>query len=134
MKEIWFVTDLNKNKNQKTILIHRLIAQTFIPNSENKLEVNHIDGNKQNNNIENLEWCTKSENHKHAFKIGLCKPNNIKGDDHSCSKLNSFQVKKIKKIFKNNNIWGLKTKIAKEKNISPCTISDIIYGRSWKHI
>jgi len=52
-------------------LMHRLIAQTFIPNPENKREVNHIDGNKLNNDVSNLEWVTSSENQKHAFRIGL---------------------------------------------------------------
>ncbi len=61
------------NGTQKVVTVHRLIAMTFIPNVKGKPQVNHIDGDKRNNNVSNLEWCTASENLKHAFNTGLNK-------------------------------------------------------------
>lgn len=59
--------------SQKVIAVHRLIAETFIPNPEKKPQVNHIDGNKLNNHVSNLEWCSIRENLVHAYKTGLNK-------------------------------------------------------------
>lgn len=62
---------LSSNSKKKWFLVHRLVAQAFIPNPENKKTVNHIDGNKKNNHVSNLEWNTYSENLNHAIDIGL---------------------------------------------------------------
>lgn len=67
---------LSKNNKQRTFRVHILVARAFIPNPENKPEVNHIDGNKKNNKVNNLEWNTRSENELHAYKNGLAKPSN----------------------------------------------------------
>lgn len=65
---------LSNEKGRKNIAIHRLVANAFIPNSNNYPEVNHKDGNKANNCSENLEWCTRKQNVIHSYKLGLKKP------------------------------------------------------------
>lgn len=75
-QNIWgylFVTLYNEN-GPKIHTIHRLVANAFIPNIDDKPQVNHIDGCKRNNRVNNLEWCTNSENEKHAFSLGLKHP------------------------------------------------------------
>lgn len=67
----YYVVCLHKDGIGKMHNIHRLIAQTFIPNPNNYLHVNHKDGNKLNNTIDNLEWCTQQQNVEHAYKTGL---------------------------------------------------------------
>lgn len=110
---------------KRTLSIHRLVCQSFLLNPENKEQVNHIDGNKLNNNITNLEWCTHSENQLHSIKSGLRTTNGIK---NSQSKLTEESVLKIlndKRLYKEISI---------EYNISIPTISDIKRGYSWTHI
>ena len=65
---------------KKTVKVHRLVALAFIPTIEGKTQVNHIDGNKQNNHVSNLEWCDNAENQTHAYVTGLEKP--MCGDDN----------------------------------------------------
>lgn len=81
----------------KTIPLHRLVAEAFIANPQKKPFVNHIDGNRLNNNVSNLEWCTHKENMQHAQSMGL----NIqhKGEKHGGHKLSDNQVKDIRNYY-----------------------------------
>jgi len=101
------------------LTVHKLLAKTFIPNPNNLDTVNHIDGNKANNNLGNLEWATHSENHRHAVA------NNLFGG----AKLTTEQVLEIsKKISKGENYNTL----AQKYNVSKRTISHIKAKTSWK--
>lgn len=70
----YIVVGLNKYNKYKIKKVHRLVAEAFIPNPENKSDVNHKDGNKANNCVNNLEWNTRAENMQHAYNTGLSKP------------------------------------------------------------
>ena len=112
--------------------IHRLVASAFKENSENKPLVNHVDGNKLNNHVTNLEWVTYSENSKHAVETGLV--NIIKGEDHTSSKLTNEIVEFVKDNYKPySEKFGARA-FGRMFNVSHSVISDIINNKTWKHI
>ena len=109
--------------------IHRLVAEAFIPNPDNLPEVNHIDGDKQNNSLDNLEWCTRSENILHAYRTGLEK--SIKGAKHHKSKLTQEQANYIRDVYKKRDpVYG-GVALASKFNVHICTIMNIIRGVSY---
>lgn len=69
------LVSLSKDGTEKSLPVHRIVLTAFVPNRLGKPQVNHIDGDKANNKLENLEWATQSENQLHAYSIGLQKPN-----------------------------------------------------------
>lgn len=85
----YVIVDLYKGGIRKTYLVHRLVATAFIPNPNNYNEVNHISGIKSCNCSKNLEWCNRSMNMIHAYKMGLCNKK-IKGGDKNVIKLKSI--------------------------------------------
>lgn len=103
-KRYWKVC-LSKNNIHYRLDVHRLVAKAFIPNPHNYIEINHIDGNKHNNNVNNLEWTTRSENLKHAFRIGLKKAS-------SCKKIakmkNGKELERYKSIIQASRINNIK--------------------------
>ena len=89
---------LGSRDDKPLFKVHRAVAETFIPNPMNLPTINHIDGNKLNNIVENLEWCTYQENIIHAVQNGLRKPQPC-SYHNSCCKLNKEQVDYIKKFY-----------------------------------
>lgn len=108
----------------KKYFVHRLVAEKYIPNPENKEQVNHKDGDKNNNSVTNLEWVTNQENRNHAIKHHLY----LQGDNCSWSKLTSQQVKKIRENTQYSN-----KELAELYNVSISTINDILSFRTWKN-
>lgn len=117
---------MSKNLIRTYFSIHRLVAIAFIPNPENKPQVNHINGIKSDNRLDNLEWCTASENQIHSHKIGLAPSK--KGEGNQQAKLNKKQVLEIRKS-------SLKQKeLSIMYNISISHINAIIIITRWTHI
>lgn len=136
---------LYSNSKAKNFKIHRLVAKAFIPNQYNYPQVNHIDGNKQNNCVKNLEWCNNSHNMKEAYKLGLVKPTHsgcFKKGEHKKQEIpiNQFDLNgnfvktwpsftKAEKFFRPNsksistNIYGVLTNRQKTA-----------YGYIWKYV
>ena len=113
----------------KNCFLHRLIAQTFIPNPDNLPFINHIDGNKQNNDIQNLEWCTPEHNVHEAIRLNLIKPKY--DDQHHASKLSSIEVENI--IIEYLNGKDPK-EIYRERGLDRNLVNRILRGVSYKKI
>lgn len=115
--------------------VHRIVAEAFIPNPDNKPQVNHKDGNKLNNNVDNLEWVTNTENIMHAVENNLFKTektkNKANGSKNSMNILTESNVVAIRELYSLN---VSKEELCEMYNVSMQTIGDIVTRRTWQHI
>lgn len=114
------------NGECKRYSVHRIVAKAFLSNPLNKAYVNHIDGNKQNSNLENLEWSTPTENSIHAHENGLT--NVARGERQRSAKLTVDKVKFIRESSKTVRELSLMFNVSKQ------AIRDVKMKRSWKHV
>jgi hypothetical protein len=127
------------NNNKSRPRIHRLVAKAFIPNLNNKPDINHIDGNKLNNNVSNLEWCTKSENALHAYKTGLFNSQlqSLKENKFGLGNLGrkglgyKIEMKDAQEIRSRYSQGETQKSIATDFNISQALVSHIINEKIW---
>jgi len=118
-----------KNKKHYTAIIHRLVALAFIPNTESKPQINHLDGDKTNNSVNNLEWCTQSENILHSYATGL---NSNIGVNNNRTHLTEAQVIKIYRLAHTGNLT--QKKIGELFGICGMAVSKIKIGVRWSHL
>nr|DAV14644.1 MAG TPA: homing endonuclease [Caudoviricetes sp.] len=122
----YLLLDLYKNGKGKTVRIHRLVAETFISNPLNKETVNHKDGDKTNNCIENLEWSTSREQNKHYYSLGLKKQSNI-------SKAVVAMTKKTSKealCITTGRLYNSASEAARDVGVSPSLVMRACRGES----
>jgi hypothetical protein len=129
-KDGYLRIQLIKDGNRKKHFVHRLVALNFIPNPENKPEVNHKDGVKDNNKLSNLEWNTTSENQRHAIANKLYVT--AKGEGSGTSKLKEVQVREIHRLWKYGGIT--QEDLSDIFGVKSGTISRIVNGIRWRHI
>jgi hypothetical protein len=114
--------------SEKSVIVHRLVANEFLDNSLNKPQVNHINGIKDDNRVENLEWATGSENIIHSLANNLKIPQ--KGSEHGNSKLTEEKVLEIRKIGRTKTL----KEVAKIYNVDISLISLVLLNKIWKHV
>ena len=124
----YLIVNLSYKGKRKKVSIHRLVATYFLDNPNNLPEVNHKDGNKNNNSVTNLEWCTPQQNVIHSFDYHL----NHSGEDNKLSKITNNQAMKICKYLEENVLTM--TEIAEEVGTTRKTVSHIKNKESWTRV
>lgn len=129
----YFVSfSMGSRDKKKTFRVHKGLAEVFIPNPENKPEVNHIDGDKLNNDLCNLEWVTSQENTQHAFRIGLVDPANW--DRNVGAKLTDEQVRYIRANYKSRCPKHGTRGLGRMFNINHSTVQSVLKYETYKDV
>lgn len=127
-KRTYYRIELNVKGKAKKYFVHQLIAKVFIPNVENKPFINHINGIKTDNRIENLEWCTNTENITHATLTGLYKCRT--GEKHYLAKLSDSEVLEVRKEIA---LKASQKQLSIKYNVSIHTINHIVNRKGRYH-
>lgn len=122
---------LHRGKD-KTVRVHRLVAAAFLPNPDNKPTVNHIDGNKQNNVIGNLEWADRAEQMTHAYALGLKAP--LCGSAQPNAKLTDEQVREIRALYVPHDRRRGTVALSQKYGVSNRVIGLILRGMSYQNV
>lgn len=120
---------ISVNNIRQTVRIHRLVAEAFLENPQNKPVVNHKDGNKLNNRVDNLEWVTVLENAIHASENGLLKGQS--GEKNPMAKLTADQVDEIRRTYKKRSSDANARILGERFGVSDSTIWLIASGKVW---
>lgn len=124
-----YVHLLNKKDGiDKTVRLHRIVAEAFIANPNNYTQVNHINGNKCDNRAANLEWCNAYQNMRHAINAGLW---NTKGEHNPSAKLTAEQVKKIRKEYIRGSKAHGTVALGAKYGVSSVMIGKIVNNKNW---
>lgn len=125
----WYMSIRLGGRKGRGYKVHRLVALTYIPNPFNLAEVNHKNGNKMDNRVENLEWCTREQNLYHARTLGLT-PKQLKGAKHPLAKLTQRQADDIREEYLTKKTPH--RKLCLKYGVSFATIGDIIRKKRYQ--
>lgn len=126
----YLLVNLSIDGERRTFSVHTLIAKAYIPNPNNLPQVNHIDGNKENNSVDNLEWCTASENCVHALSEELRIP--AKGKSTSNGRFEDEDIIMIRELYSSKQ--KTQYELAKMYGVTRSAIQQILNRTTYKHV
>jgi len=132
-KKGYVMIALIKEGKNKRVQLHRLVAKAFIPNPDQLPQVNHLDGNKKNNVVSNLQWCTNAQNMRHSWGTGLRIQGTFMGEKSPTAHLTNAQAQEIRNIVirKGPNAPITRRDLCKKYGVTEHVIKDIRNGRSY---
>ena len=128
-KDGYLIVGLYRDGKCKTVRVHRIVAKAFIDNPHNLPEINHIDEDKTNNHVENLEWCTTAYNLTYGHRLEC-----VRGEKAPKAKLTPDQVEEIRRIYIKGDLEFGQSALGKKYGVSHPAIACIVKNKTWRHL